>query len=203
MTSGLLIVLFATSASIAQTSTPASKGNAAMVGTESKREFDSQNKKGAAAVGAVSATAAKLSASDQTLMTQVATGGMMQLEVSKVALQKATNPQVRQLAQAEVEEQTGLSAKLKEIAMAKGATLPSAPDAATKALVAKMQGLSGTAFDKVYVSESGVNGHQKLDKVLSSVEASGSDASLKGIAKAAHPLVKTHLQVAQQIMTNL
>jgi len=37
---------------------------------------------------------------------------MMQLEVSKVALQKASNEEVRQMAQAEVDEQSGLSAKL-------------------------------------------------------------------------------------------
>jgi putative membrane protein len=128
---------------------------------------------------------------------------MMQLEVSKIAQQMATNPEVRQLAQAEVEEQTGLSAKLKEIAQAKGVTLPETPDAETQAMVTKLQGMSGAELDRMYVMESGVKGHEKLNKVMSKVESSASDVSLKGIAKAAHPLVKTHLKVAEQISSKL
>ncbi|AUD06613.1 DUF4142 domain-containing protein [Spirosoma pollinicola] len=178
-------------------------GSSTMVGKESKAEFDAQNQKGAAAVGAVKATPAKLSAADQKLLMEVAKGGLMQLEVSKVAAQKATNPAVRQLAQAEVTEQTGLSAKLKEMATAKGITLPATPDAKTKALVTELQAISGKAFDKMYVLESGVKGHEKLDKVMTTVEASSADASLKGVGKAAHPLVKTHLKVAYQIMDTL
>ncbi len=201
---GFLLTLGITEISIAQqNSAPMSAGTTAKVGRESKAEFDSQNQKGAAAVGAVSATSAKLSSTDQNLMMQVAKGGMMQLEVSKVALQKATNPEVRELAQAEVDEQTGLSAKLKEIADAKGITLPATPDPETQAMVTKLQGMSGAALDKMYVSESGVKGHEKLDKVMSTVESTASDASLKGVGKAAHPLVKTHLTVAKQILNKL
>ena len=170
-----------------------------MVGKESKSEFDSQNQKGAAAVAAVSATPAKLSSADQSLMMEVAKGGTMQLEVSKIAVQQASNPEVKALAQAEVDEQTGLSQKLQEIASAKGMTLPSTPDAETQAMVSKLQGMSGASFDKMYVDESGVKGHEKLDKVMSKVESSASDPSLKGVGKAAHPLVKTHLKVAREI----
>ncbi|MFD2934095.1 DUF4142 domain-containing protein [Spirosoma flavum] len=201
---GLLMTLCLTGACFAQQNSGAmSAGTTTQVGKESKAEFDSQNKKGAAAVGAVTASPAKLSAADQGLMMQVAKGGMMQLEVSKVALQKASNEEVRQLAQAEVDEQTGLSAKLKEIADAKGITLPSTPDPETQAMVTKLQGMSGAALDKMYVSESGVKGHEKLDKVMSTVKSSASDPSLLGVAKAAHPLVKTHLTVAKQIMNKL
>jgi len=197
---GLLIALSASSIAIAQqNSAGINAGSTNMVGRESQQEFNNQNKKGAAAVSAVSPTTAKLSSADQSLMMEVAKGGMMQLEVSKVAQQKATNPEVRQLAQAEIDEQTGLSAKLKEIADAKGVTLPDTPDAETQAMVTKLQGMSGAELDRMYVTESGVKGHEKLDKVMSKVESSASDTSLKGIAKAAHPLVKTHLKVAKQI----
>lgn len=182
-----------------QNSRPMDAGSTAMVGKETKSEFDSQNQKGAAAVSAVTATPAKLSSADQNLMLEVAKGGMMQLEVSRLAVQKATSPEVRALAQAEVDEQTGLSAKLQEIASAKGVTLPTTPDADTQAMIAKLQGMSGAAFDKAYVQESGVKGHQKLDGVMAKVESNASDSNLKGIGKAAHPLVKIHLQVARQI----
>lgn len=199
---GLLTALIATNATFAQQNTARmNAGATTMVGNKSKAEFDRQNQKGASAVAAVSATPAKLSSADQKLMMNVAKGGMMQLELSRVAVQKASSPEVREFAQAEVDEQTGLSAKLQEIAQAKGVTLPSTPDAETQAMVSRMQNMTGAAFDQMYMSESGVKGHQKLDKVMSTVESTASDPSLKGVAKAAHPLVKTHLDVARQIGT--
>ena len=70
-------------------------------------------------------------------------------------------------------------------------------------MVTKMQGMSGVDFDKLYVSESGIKGHEKLDTVMSTVESKASDPSLQDIAKAAHPLVKAHLNVAKQIMDKL
>lgn len=199
---GLLMTLSVASISFAQQNSGMSGSGTAstMVGKESKSSFDKQNKKGAAAVSAIQPTSAKLSSADQDLMMQVAKGGMMQLAISQVAVQQASSEEVRQLAQAEVEEQTGLAAKLQEIASAKGVTLPSTPDAETQAMVTKMQGMSGADFDKMYVQESGVKGHEKLDQVMSTVESSASDANLKSLAKAAHPLVKTHLKVSKDVV---
>lgn len=197
-----MIGLVAAGGSLAQ-QTNTSTGSATMVGKETAAEFNNQNKQGAAAVGAVSPTPEKLSSADQALMMEVAKGGMMQLELGKVAVQKASNPEVRQLAQAEVEEQTGLSAKLKEIATAKGVTLPATPNEQATAMVTKLQGMSGMEFDRMYVQEGGVNNHKLLDQTLAKVESNATDASLKSVAKAAHPLVKTHLKVSQQVLSKL
>ncbi|GAB3694792.1 hypothetical protein GCM10027592_16150 [Spirosoma flavus] len=199
ITMGLMMALMTAGATFAQQNSGNMNSGTTMVGKETKAEFDSQNQKGAAAVGAVSATPAKLSSADQSLMMEVAKGGMMQMAVSQVAVQKATSPEVREYAQAEVDEQTGLSTKLKEIASAKGITLPSSPDSETQAMVSKLQGMSGASLDKMYMDEIGVKGHQKLDGVMSKVESSASDPSLKGVGSAAHPLVKTHLNVAKDI----
>lgn len=195
------------------TNSPANSGagtNAGMNGTGttgmtqmSMEEMDRLNKQGAAAVAAITPTSQKLSKADQDLMNEVAMGGMMQLEMSRVAVDKAQDPQVKQLAQAEVEEQTGLSDKLKEIAQAKGVTLPSAPDAKSRAMLTEMQSASGADFDRQYVRESGVKGHEKLDKVMSKVEAKATDANMKALASAAHPLVKTHLQAAQTLLNSM
>ena len=204
MALGLVIALSATSVSFAQqNSTMPATGSTGMVGKESKSAFDRVNKKGAADVAAIKPSSAKLSSADQALMMEVAKGGMMQLELSKVAVQKASSEEVRQLAQAEVEEQTGLSAKLKEIAQAKGITLPSTPDAETQTNIAKMQAMSGMSLDRTYVAESGVKGHEKLDAVMTKVKNNASDSNLKTVAQVAHPLVKTHLKVAREIMTKM
>jgi len=201
---GVLLSGSVISAAMAQQTGTMNAGTAAnKIGNESMSEFDRQNKQGAAAVSAVSATDKKLSQADVQLMNEVAMGGMMQLEMSQFAVQKASNSQTKALAQAEVDEQTGLAAKLQEIASAKGVTLPTGPDAQAKTLLGKFDQVSGGAFDRLYITECGVKGHEKLDKVMSKVESSASDNDLKQLAKAAHPLVKTHLTVSRQVMKSM
>lgn len=178
-------------------------GTQTNVGNMSMEDLRQKNQKGSEAVAAVKATNAPLSDADKALMMEVAKGGMMQLEVSRLASGKTTNDAVRMLAQAEVDEQTGLSAKLGEIAAAKGITLPTTPDADTQSMLSRMQAMSGADFDRMYVQESGVNGHMKLDDVMAQVQKNAKDKTLKDLAKAAHPLVKTHLKVAQNLMRTM
>ena len=174
-----------------------------MVGSMSREEFEEANESGAEMVADVEATENLLSESDEQLMLEVAKGGMMQLEVSRVATENASDDEVMTMAEAEVEEQTGLSDKLQEIAAAKGLTLPDEPDAETQAMVEKLQNLSGDEFDRAYIQQSGINGHEKLDAVMSRVEAEAEDADLKNLAAAAHPLVRTHLQISRAILEKM
>jgi putative membrane protein len=125
------------------------------------------------------------------------------LEVSRAALEKVTNPEARILAQSEVEEQTAVSAKLQEIASAKGVTLPTAPNSKTQSMVRKMQGMSGTELDRNYVRESGVKGHERLQKTMSKVQSNATDASLKALATATMPVIQTHLQVSRQALDKM
>ena len=170
-----------------------------MVGKMTKADFERKNKEGAATVAAIMPNSKKLSAADEAMMKEVAMGGMQQLETSKIAVQKSTDPAVREFAQGEVDEQTGLSEKLMAIASAKGITLPATPDAETQQMISKMQGMSGAELDRHYISAHGVKGHEKLDKVMSKVKMKGTDDNLTAVAKAAHPLVKTHLKVAREM----
>ncbi|TAE27556.1 MAG: DUF4142 domain-containing protein [Cytophagales bacterium] len=209
---GVLATLALANSAMAQQNTRMNSGattssssmmNANMVGRQSKAEFDRVNKKGAADVAAIRPTSTKLSTADQNLMLEVAKGGMMQLETSRIAVQKATSPEVRAIAQAEVDEQTGLSAKLKEIAQAKGVTLPESPDADTQAMITRMNAMSAKELEQHYMGEHAVKGHEKLDQVMNKVKSQASDANLKSIEMVAHPLVKAHLNVSQDVLSKM
>lgn len=193
----LLVALAAfagTTLAVAQQTSPETN-----IGKMSLEDLRRKNQQGSEAVAAVKATNAPLSDADKALMMELAKGGMMQLEVSRLASGKTTNDAVRMYAQAEVDEQTSLSAKLGEIAAAKGITLPTTPDADTQSMLSRLQALSGTDFDRLYIQETGVNGHKRLDEVMENVRKNAKDPSLRDLAKAAHPLVKTHLKVAQDL----
>ncbi len=173
-------------------------GSEGKVGKMDAAEFMKINKEAGAKVAAIKPSAEPLSKADEKLMMEIAMGGMMQLEVSKEALKMAKNPEVRTLAEAEVEEQTGLAAKLKEVAAAKKVTLPEKADEKTTKELAKLHGLSGAEFDKAYLQDSGIGGHKLLKATMEKVESKAADATLKTLATTTLPLIKTHLQVAEE-----
>lgn len=179
-------------------------GNLTRIGNLSVEEFNRINEQGNAAVAAITPTSTQLSNADRRLMMEVAMNGMRQLEVSRAALQKATTPEARLLAQSEVEEQTGVAAKLTQMAAAKGVTLPTAPDSKTRSMVAKMQRMSaGRDFDRTYVRESGVKGHERLERTMSTVMSRAADPDMKALAAATMPVIRTHLQVSRSVVDGL
>lgn len=171
----------------------------ATIGGMSRAEFDRINADGAAKVAAVKPSSAPLSAGDKKLLMQMAQGGMMQLQVSQAALPKVSRDDVRTLAQSEVDEQTGLSQKLTEIAGAKGVTMPSEPAAGTAAILQQMEGKSGSNLDMYYTKTSGIEGHKKLEATMTTVSKTAKDPALKAVANAALPLIKTHMRVAKGV----
>lgn len=160
-------------------------------------EFMKFNKAEGEQVKAVKVTEQALSEEDQTLLTEIATGGMMQLETSKLAVGKSSNPEIKVIAQAEVDEQSGLDAKLKEIAAAKKAKLPSAIDEKAKKMVADLEGKSGTDFDEAYLALTAIRGHEALLATMTKVKSDAKDPNLQEIAKITLPMIELHLSVAK------
>jgi putative membrane protein len=183
--------------------TPLTRAAAGYVGRLPAPEFVKLNADAGAKMAGVKPDKAALSKDDDMLIKEIAMGGAMQLELSKVAVTKASSEDVRIYAQAEVDEQTGLSAKLKEIATAKGVALPEGPDDETKKMVTKLQEKSGKDFDRAYLKEVGVEGHEKLKKTMTKVKAGATDGTLKVVADLALPLIETHLQAAQDEMKDV
>ena len=174
-------------------------GTTGKVGKMTVTAFNNINAKGNQMVSAITPTSTALSAADKQLMMKVAAGGQRQLAISQAVVDKATNEQVKVLAASEVEEQTGVAAKLKEIADAKGVTLPEGPDAAAQALVTKAESMTGDELDAFYINEGGIKGHQLLQATMTTVNTTAKDATLKKLATATLPVIKTHLTVSKDV----
>jgi putative membrane protein len=195
--------LLAGFATMAQANSSAgSKLETGTIGKMKVAAFNSLNAKGAAMVTAIKPTKAALSTADNDLLMQVAMGGQKQLAVSQAALSKVTNPQVKLLAQSEVDEQTNIAAKLKEVATAKGVTLPAETNAAADSLLTQMNSLSGAELDAFYVAQSGIKGHQELLATMTTVNKTAKDVVLKALATATLPVIRLHLKVSTDVHTS-
>jgi putative membrane protein len=191
-----LHVSLSAAAGLAATS-PFSHAAHGKIGQLDPAEFKRLNQEAGARMAAIKPGNEKLSEADQKLLVEIVMGGMTQLELSRAAVKSANSEDVRIIAHAEVEEQTGLSLKLKEIATAKDVILPATLDDKAQKRLSKLQQKSGAKFDREYLNEVGIDGHQKLEKTMKKVQSKAADATLKAVAETALPLIQTHLQVSQ------
>jgi putative membrane protein len=159
---------------------------------------------GAAPTGAMS------DAERQWIMNTMMTG-MVALETSKVALQKARDADVKQFAKFEFDEQEGLAEVLRSMqepsAMAGGsgaATTGSAGapqmDAKHREMVQKLQQASaGAAFDKEYL-QGQLQGHRELLQIQDNFIKSGSrNREAVNVAKLARGRIQEHIELIQSI----
>lgn len=146
---------------------------------------------------------AKMSSMDQKFMMMAAKGGMAEIEMARLALQKSNNDAVKQYAQKMIDDHTMAGDELKQLASTKGVTLPMQPDAKQMAMMAKMQKLSGMEFDKMYVKEIGVKAHQDMEKLFMKQSMNGKDMDAKAWAAKILPTVRMHLQMARDMMMNM
>src|SRR5688500_18752963 len=80
-----------------------------------------------------STTAASAPAGDQGFAQNAALGGLAEVELSQLAITKATNTEVKQFAQMMVADHSAANSELKTLATAKGLVLPTELDAEHKA----------------------------------------------------------------------
>jgi putative membrane protein len=142
---------------------------------------------------------ASVSSMDKKFAMTAAMGGMAEVEMAQLALTKASSDSVKQYAQKMIDDHTAANTELMSIASSKNITLPTAPDAKHRAMMAKLEKLSGAAFDREYVMNAGHKDHQKMEKLFKDESMKGRDADLKAFAAKTLPVVQQHLQMARAL----
>lgn len=156
------------------------------------------------AVLAVASTAAfaadpAVSKMDQTFVTKASGGGMYEVEVSKLAIDKASDPAIKEFAQMMVTDHTKANDELKQLADSKNAQVAPGVPKDKQAVIDKMSKLDGAKFDKAYREQVGLKDHKEDIALFSKEAKSGNDADLKAWAGKTLPTLKTHLEHAQAI----
>jgi putative membrane protein len=151
---------------------------------------------GASAPAAGKSGGAAVAAADKAFAQKAAIGGMAEVELGKLAQQKASSDQVKQFGARMVDDHSKANDELKQVASAKGLTLPSDLDAKHKSTMAKLQKLSGAQFDRAYMDDM-VADHKEDVADFKKQASSGRDSDLKGFAAKTLPTLEDHLKMAQ------
>ena len=132
--------------------------------------------------------------------TKAAQGGMAEVELGKLALQKSTNADVKKFAQMMVTDHTKANDELKSLAAKKNVMLP-IDLGGHKSTLDELNGKTGADFDKAYV-EAMVDDHE-TDVKLFEDNTDNSDPDIKAFAIKTLPTLKTHLETIKGIQSKM
>jgi putative membrane protein len=133
---------------------------------------------------------------DQKFVMDAAKGGMAEVELGKLATEKASSAEVKSFGQRMVDDHTKASDELKTLAQSKNITLPTEIDAKEKALRDRLAKLSGEAFDRAYMTAM-LDDHRKDANEFRMESRAGKDPEVKAWAAKTLPTLQEHLKMAQ------
>ena len=139
-----------------------------------------------------------LAAADKTFMMKAARGGMAEVELGRLATEKASSADVKQFGQRMVDDHGKANDELKGLASQKNVTLPADLDAKHKATRDRLSKLSGAAFDKAYMADM-VADHNADVAEFARVSKRAKDADVKAFAAKTLPTLQEHQRLAKEV----
>jgi putative membrane protein len=143
-----------------------------------------------------------LSDADREFMMKAAVGGMAEVELGRMAAQKAVNGDVKTFGKHMVDDHSKANDELKQLASQKGVTLPTDLDARHKETMDRLSKLNGAAFDSAYVSEM-VKDHAEDVSEFERESSQGQNSDLRAWAAKTLPTLREHLQMIRDTETKL
>ena len=150
------------------------------------------------ASGNSASSSGKLAPADRQFIKKAAEGGLAEVQLGQLATEKADSQDVKQFGQRMVDDHTKANDQLKQVASQKGVTVPdklSPKDAATKA---RLEKLSGKAFDRAYMRDMEMD-HTKDVSEFRLESKNAKDPDVKNFASQTLPTLQDHLKEAKSI----
>jgi putative membrane protein len=127
-----------------------------------------------------------------------AMGGLMEVELGRMATQQGASDAVKQFGQRMVDDHSKANEELMSLASSKGITLPTELDEKHRSHMTKMSSMTGADFDREYVKMM-VSDHRKDVSEFEKESTRGTDADLKAFAGRTLPTLQEHLQMAEAL----
>jgi putative membrane protein len=135
---------------------------------------------------------------DKKFVKDAAEGGMAEVELGKLAAQKATNPDVKQFGQKMVDDHSKANDKLKDVASQESIEIPAALGSKYQSRIDKLSKLSGDKFDKAYVKDQ-LKDHENDVKEFQAEAQNGQDPKVKSFASETLPTLQEHLELVKNL----
>ena len=138
------------------------------------------------------ALAAPATPADRAFVAKVSQGGMFEVAAGKLAATKGSTQDVRDFGATEVHDHTLVGDKLKAISASEGVAIASSPNAEFAGKLSHLTSLSGTAFDKAYLSEMATL-HDGDGAAFAKEAGNGGSAAYRAFGAETHRIVQRHI----------
>lgn len=143
--------------------------------------------------------AAALAAADRNFIALAAEGGLFEVEAGRLASERAQHDGVKAFGATLSSDHGDANQRLRDLAAAKGVTLPTTVSAAQRTLLQKLGQASGADFDRQFIAEVGIRAHQQDIAAFQRAAKSAKDADIRAFASATLPTLQHHLATARQL----
>lgn len=134
---------------------------------------------------------------------EAASGGMMEVELGKIAQQKASSQDVRDFGKMMERDHSKANKELKAIIKKENMMMPTVLNDEHKNKVNELTQLSGSEFDKEYISFMVEDHKEDIEKFQKAAESDDESADVKSWAQKHLPALQQHYARAQEINKNL
>jgi len=134
--------------------------------------------------------------------TEAASGGMMEVQLGKLAEQKALNPRVKKFGAMMVKDHSQANDNLKAIAAKQNIALPDSMDNDKKRHMDDLSKKTGKDFDKAYMDMM-VDDHKEDISKFKDAAQNSPDTAVKAFAANSVPILQKHLDSAQAIQQSI
>jgi len=140
----------------------------------------------------------RLSEDDAKFLTKAAQGGMLEVALGQVATTHGTAPDIKAFGEQMRNDHSRANEELRQLAIQKGAQLPTVLDDAHKSDLDKLSKLTGPKFDEKYADDM-VDDHKTDVDEFREAAKSLTDPDLKAWAQKTLPTLESHLKMAQDM----
>jgi putative membrane protein len=143
-----------------------------------------------------------LSEDDYEFVTKATQGGLTEVQLGQLAVEKATDQAIKDFGQKMVTDHGKANEELKALASSKNATPPVKFSRKEDSTIADLQKASGKDFDLAY-AKAMLKDHKKDVKEFRDAAKDLKDPDLKAFAEKTLPVLEEHLRMAEQLQENV
>jgi len=136
--------------------------------------------------------------SDQDFVRMASADGLAEVNLGRMALEQATNPEVKRFAQRLIDDHMKANQELNRTANKMGITPASTMDEKQRAMADRLMQMRGDEFDKAFVHHM-VRDHEKAIRLFENESKNGQNRDLQEFASKTVPTLREHLKLAREL----
>ena len=146
--------------------------------------------------GSLALAADKLSRGDQSFIKEAAGGGMLEVQLGKLAADKAASQQVKDFGKKMERDHSKVNSEIKTLASANNIQIADKLDGKNKSTYDRLAKLSGERFDREYMKAM-IDDHKADVDTFKKQADKADNADVKQFASKTLPTLEQHLELAQ------